>query len=149
MSNFKLLTMKKYIFIILVFFFAFTKNAKAQVPDTLAYLQTIVANKANYIGQPFSVLANSLQIQIKYFFPYASIHHNKNKETSTSIAFYFPVTVNELYLTYPGLEICWQPYLNMHESNIIRQTNTNRGQWNAAAAALYSTAIIADIRLEN
>ncbi len=44
---------------------AFAKDAKSQtsgVPDTLAYLQSIVANKTQFIGQPFSVLKSSLNI---------------------------------------------------------------------------------------
>ena len=60
--------MKKIILIILIITVA--KNVSAQlngVPDTLAYLQTIVANKAQYIGQPFSTLIDNLQIQIKHF----------------------------------------------------------------------------------
>lgn len=77
--------MKKIILIILIITVA--KNVSAQlngVPDTLAYLQTIVANKAQYIGQPFSTLIDNLQIQIKHFIPFASISYDKTKETSTS-----------------------------------------------------------------
>ena len=62
--------MKKFFLILVVVITTFTKDVKAQtygVPDTLAYLLSIVSNKAQYIGQPFSVLKNNLQIQIKYF----------------------------------------------------------------------------------
>jgi len=112
-----------------------TKNINAQtgVPDTLAYLQNIVANKAQYIGQPFSILKNSLQIQVKFFFPFASLPYDKTKETSTQFSFYFPQNADEMYLTYPSLRISWQQYLNANQSNIIRATNNNRGQWNVAA----------------
>ncbi len=127
-----------------------TKNVNAQntgVPDTLAYLQTIVANKSQYIGQPFSVLQNSLQIQIKFFQPFAAIHHDKTKETSTSFAFYFPSDADELYLTFPKLEIYWQVPLNIAQSDNIRSVNNNRGQWNAASANFYANGIIADIKV--
>ncbi|MFN0082047.1 MAG: hypothetical protein ACKVOM_05975 [Ferruginibacter sp.] len=142
--------MKKILFIILVLFSVFIKNSYSQttgVPDTLDYLQTIVANKSQYIGQPFSSLLNNLQIQIKLFQPFAAIHYDKNKETSTSFAFYFPSNADALYLTFPKLEIYWLPYLNKDLSNIIRQNNNNRGQWNSEAILLYSTGIIADIQI--
>ncbi|MBK8710825.1 MAG: hypothetical protein IPL97_02910 [Niastella sp.] len=60
----------KKIVLILAIIMAITKNVEAQtygVPDTLAYLQTIIANKANFIGQPFSTLLNDLQIQVNFF----------------------------------------------------------------------------------
>ena len=60
----------KKILVIMLLFIAFAKESKAQtygVPDTLAYLQNIVASKAQYIGQPFTVLLNDLQIQVKFF----------------------------------------------------------------------------------
>jgi hypothetical protein len=142
--------MKKIFFIIILLFSAFFKNADAQttgVPDTLAYLQTIVANKSQYIGQPFSSLLNNLQIQIKFFQPFGAIHHDKNKETSTSLAFYYPSNNDEHYLTFPKLEIYWSPYLNKNQSNIIRQNNNNKGQWNSEAILFYSTGIIADIKI--
>ena len=90
---------------------AIANEIKAQtygVPDTLSYLQSIVANKAQFTGQPFSVLLDSLKIQIKFFSPFGAIPHDKNKETSTSFAFYFPQTEDEMYLTYPKLRISWQ-----------------------------------------
>ncbi len=80
----------KKIFIILILIITISaKDTYAQngVPDTLAYLQTIVDNKSNYIGQPFSALMNDLQIQIMNFIPFASIPHDKTKETSTSFSF--------------------------------------------------------------
>ena len=101
--------MKKILVIICITLLVFEKNTNAQsgVPDTLAYLQSIVANKAIYIGQPFSVLHRNLQVQIKFFQPFAAIHHDKTKETSTSFAFYFPSNADELYLTFPKLEMYW------------------------------------------
>jgi len=136
--------MKKLIFILL--FFSATKTIKAQVPDTLAYLQSIVATKAQYIGQPFSVLMNNLQIQIKFYFPFASMHADKTKETSTSFAFYFPPTAEEIDLTYPHLEIYWLPSLNADQSRALRSQYRSVG-WNQQIATHYSMGIIADIKL--
>ena len=127
---------------------AVIKNADAQstgVPDTLAYLQTIVANKAQYIGQPFSVLLNSLNIQIKFFTPLGNIPYDKTKETSTHFGFYFPNTVNEIYLTYPSLRISWLPYLN----NIYAHSLYNQfsGAWVPTVVSYYSDRIVADIQI--
>lgn len=125
------------------------KNTKAQstgVPDTLAYLQTIVANKANYIGQPFSVLKSHLQIELKYFHPRRGIVHDTNKETSTHFSFYFPQSADEMYLTYPCLVIYWQTPLNANQSFSLYNTN-NGGGWTAAVANFYANGIIADIKV--
>ncbi len=117
------------------------------VPDTLAYLQTIVANKANYIGQPFSALFNNLQIQTKYFHPIrGGGHYDSNKETSTHFSFYFPQSADELYLTYPCLVIYWQTPLNANHSFSLYNTN-NGGGWTTAVANFYTNGIIADIKV--
>ena len=141
--------MKKTLIIPLLILICSTKNTKAQsgVPDTLAHLQTIIANKVQYIGQPFSVLKNDLQIQIKYFFPFAGHHYDKTKETSTSFGWYIPQNADEIYLAYPLLEIYWQLPLNINQSDIIRGTNNNRGKWNTDASNFYANAIIANIQL--
>jgi hypothetical protein len=136
--------MKKIILIVLII--TFTTNAKAQVPDTLAYLNSIVANKAQFIGQPFSVLMDSLKIQIKYFHPIADITYNKSKETSTSFAFYFPLTADDMYLTYPCLNIYWQPYLNASQSDILWEAN-NGGGWSTVITNFYANGIIFDIKV--
>ncbi len=125
-----------------------TKETKAQgVLDTLAYLNTIVTNKSNYIGQSFSVLYNNLQIQIKYFSPFSAIHYDKNKETSTEFCFYFPQNEGEIYLTYPSLEIYWQPYLNAAQSDVL--FGNTGGGWTTAVANFYVNGIIADIKVRN
>lgn len=84
--------MKKIIFILILSATIFNKVDAQTTPvtDTLAYLHTIVNNKASFIGHPFSTLANSLQIQIKSFFPFASLPYDKTKETSTDFSFTFP-----------------------------------------------------------
>jgi hypothetical protein len=139
----------KKIITIMIFSIAVSVKGNAQTAsDTLTYLQSIVINKAQYIGQPFSILMNNLQLQIKFFSPFAAIHSKRFKETSTSFAFYFPQNADEIYLTYPCLKIYWQPYLNGQQSDIIWENN-NGGGWNSAAATFYSTAIISDIKLED
>lgn len=53
----------KFTFLSILFF---TSQSKAQSLDTLNYLKQFEANKANYIGQPFSKLLNEMtQIQPK------------------------------------------------------------------------------------
>jgi hypothetical protein len=139
--------MKKPLFILFFFFSAFIKNADAQasgVPDTLAYLQSIVANKSKYIGKRFSVVLNSLQIQIKYFSPRESIHYDKYKETSTLFSFYFPKNSEEIYLIYPSLEIYWKPYLNAVQSELLYLQSRLVG-WSSAVAAFYENALISEI----
>lgn len=118
----------------------------ANLSDTLSYLQTIVANKANYIGKPFTTLLNDLQIQIKYFCPLADIPYDKSKETKALFGFYFPQTENEIHLTYPCLRIFWQPYLNASTSHYL-YTKYDGGGWTQEVIDFYSTAIIKDIQI--
>ncbi|MGB3115483.1 MAG: hypothetical protein WBB11_04605 [Ferruginibacter sp.] len=113
----------------------------------MAYLQSIVANKANYIEYPFSLLKSNLQIEIKFFQPFAAIHFDKNKETSTSFVFYFPPSQEEIYLIYPCVEIYWQTPLDITQFDEIRRNNNNRGQWNSSSEANYSNAIVKDIQI--
>lgn len=139
--------MKKALLILLIIV-SVAKSTKGQtgVSDTLAYLQTIVANKSQFIGQPLSTLLKHLQINIKYFQPISSIHYAKSKETSTIFAFNFPKTANDIYLTYPSLKIYWQSYLDAKQSNIIWEANDGGG-WSASAATFYSKNIIFDIKV--
>ena len=141
--------MKKIFFISALLVICFANNTKAQsqpVTDTLSYLNTIVANKASYVGKPFSVLMNDLQIQIKFFFPFADLNHDKTKETSTEFSFYFPPTAEEIYLTYPSLEITWQTNLNASQSRALYTQYRALG-WSNEVATFYSSGIIADIRV--
>lgn len=138
--------MKKVIILIVVVF-AFNVKGHSQVTtDTLDYLRNIVANKAQYVGHPFHVLADTLQLQIKFFSPFAGKAYDKTKETSTSFSFYFPPTQNEMYLTYPKLEIVWQVPLNANQSSVLYDAN-NGGGWSPAVATFYANAIIGDIRV--
>ena len=68
-----------------------------------------------------------------------------NGETSTQIAFYFPINANELHLTYPRLEIYWQKPLDFLVSEVLYRSNDG-GRWVAAVQAFYNNAIISDIK---
>lgn len=120
----------------------------AQNTDTLAYLQTIVANKSQYIGRPFHDLADTMKLQFKFFSPIAAIHYDKTKETSTSFGFYFPQTADDIYLTYPSLDIYWQLYLNADQSSAL-YSQYNGGGWNTAVYDCYKNAIIKDIQVRD
>ena len=138
--------MKKILIILIVLTASLKQlNAQTGVPDTLAYLQSIAANKSRYIGQPFSKLMDSLKIQIKYFNQNTAIVYDISKETSTSFGFYFPQTNSDFYLTYPRLEVYWQTYLNATQSWNLYQTYG--GGWTSSVIAFYSTGIIADIKV--
>ena len=138
--------MKKIALLFTIVSISFIQKTKAQVPDTLAYLQNIVANKSQYVGQPFSVLYNNLQIQVKHFWPNTSIHYAKNKEISTQFAYYFPLSQEDIYLTYPCIEIYWQTPLNANQSGLL-WGNNNGGGWSTAVYNFYKNAIIADIKV--
>lgn len=142
--------MKKILIILFFVIAGSIKNVNSQttgVPDTLAYLQSVVANKTQFIGHQFSTLLDSLKIQIKFFSPFSSIPYDKSKETSTSFSFYYPQNADEIYLTYPSLRISWQPYLDANQSDVIRLNNNNRGRWNSESATFYATGIISDIQI--
>ncbi len=138
--------MKKVLYIIIILIAS--KNTQAQsniLLDTLAYLQQIVANKNFFIGKPFSVLKDSLKLEIKHFSPLPGIHYDFSKETSTSFAFYFPQSPNEVYLTYPKLNISWQPFLNRNQSMLLH--NQNKGKINVDVFTFYANAIIRNIEI--
>lgn len=140
---------KSFIILLILIITVSVKNANAQttgVPDTLVYLQTIVNNKAQFVGKPFSVLMDSLKIQIKHFWPNRSIVYDITKEPSTQFSFYFPQSADEVYLTYPCLEIYWQTPLNGNQSDVLWESN-NGGGWSSAVAAFYANGIIADIKV--
>ena len=132
--------MKKIFFIGFIFIIAITSKVKAQPNiDTLAVLQTIVANKANYIGQPFSVLLSQLPISIKYFLPIPRAN-KRYEERHTSFSFYYSQDANRMY---PSLEIDWQVPLNQTLSySLWTQTS---GAWTSVHSAHYANGIIKDI----
>ena len=138
--------MKNKIFatvLLLVISFSKADAQTTSVPDTLAYLQTIVANKAQYIGQPLSLLLNHLQIEVKEFGPIGGIHHQKDKETSTSFGFYCPIGSNDLYKLSPALRVYWNPYLN--KSSSMWLFSQFGGCWAPQVYNHYANEIVRDI----
>jgi len=51
-------------------------------------LQSLEVNKPQFLGQPFSILMDSLKIQIKYFNQKTGIVYGIRKETSTFFGFF-------------------------------------------------------------
>ncbi|MBC7935740.1 MAG: hypothetical protein H7Y86_10360 [Rhizobacter sp.] len=140
--------MKKIALIIVVTLVSKATEAQIYgVPDTLAYLQTLVANKSQFIGQPFSKLADSLKLQIKYFIPFESLSYDVTKETSTTFAFYKPLTADSVYLIYPCFEVHWYPYLNSSQSETL--FGYFGGGWAPNVCAFYSPGIVADIKIRD
>jgi hypothetical protein len=137
----------KRVLIAFLFSVCLSKVSNARIfnpPDTLTYLQSIVANKANYVGKAFSTLLSDLQIQIKYFSPVGGLAYDTSKETRTLFSFYFPQSADEIYLTYPYLRISWEPYLNANTSHYLYNKNDGGG-WTQAVMDFYRNAIIKDI----
>lgn len=123
---------------------SYAQSVNVQKIDTLGYLRTIIANKTNYIGQPFSTLLKDLKIQIDRFAPIGSIPSDTSRETSTSFSFYFPRSAAEYELTFPKLNISWEPYLNATSSRYLFR-KYNGGGWTQEVINFYSTAIIKDM----
>lgn len=138
--------MKKTAFGLLIITLLFTRNVNAQVPDTLSYLQQIVNNKTFFIGKPFSVLKDSLKINIRFFTLGYAHSYDKNKELATCLGFVFPETAEDFYLVYPMLYIAWQTPLNAVQSDELYRQN-NGGGWSPQVYAFYANAIVADIEI--
>ena len=134
--------MKKVLIIIISVFILHSTCLKAQVADTAVYIQQILLNKNNYIGKPFSVLEKDLKIKIKQFDPFADIHWDQTKETSTFMGFIKPVKMEDF--SFPGLVIFWQPYLD-HKKAWNLFINTNKGDWTSEVSSFYSAGVIRDI----
>lgn len=129
--------------IILTLSLSKTNAQTTGVPDTLVYLRTIVANKSQYIGQPLSLLLNHLQIEVKQFSPFGSIHHKKDNETSTSFGFYCPIGANDRYRLFPALDIYWSP--NLDKSFSMTLFTAFGGCFAPQVYNHYANAIIRDI----
>lgn len=145
--------MKKLAFICIILLGICTTKSFGQsyptpVTDTLNYLRYVVSNKQQFIGQPFSVLNDSLKIQIKYFSPYGAYHFDQSRETHSRFGFNFRNNFAEFYLTYPGIQITWQQPLDLVLAYQIAQGYENTGfAWGTRAYQHYSNAIIKDIRI--
>jgi len=123
-----------------------TQAQGIHVTDTLNYLRYIVSNKQQFIGQSFSVLKDSLKINIKYFCPFGAYHFDQSKETDTEFAFNYSQNLEDFYLTYPSLNIIWQQPLNLPNARqIFRSLVNSNVAWNTKAYQHYANAIIKDI----
>ena len=138
--------MKKVLLILVVFLHAKAQLRAQGVPDTLQYLKTIVQNRSQYIGQPFSKLLKDLEINIQYFSPDGGIWHDRSKETSTSFSFYFPTRAEDINLAYPFLKIIWKDPLNALQSGSIYD-QSDRGRFSSEARLFYLSGIIEDIKI--
>jgi hypothetical protein len=126
---------------------SFCQSYPTPITDTASYLRYIVANKHQFIGQPFSTLYNFLQISPKMFTPHADLHHNYYAETRITLSFKFVSTAEELSTTYPHLGIVWQPpYLNRQEGLDMKFLYQRQGVgWNTVIYNRYQNIIIKDI----
>ena len=138
--------MNRAFLIAFVAFFSFLSRAQAQI-DTVAYLQTLVANKTQFIDQPFTKLRDCLKLQIKYFGPYASKPSDIYKETSTIFAFCKPGSASEVYMIYPCIEVYWRSPLNAGQSDVL--FGNTGGAWTNTVFNFYSSGVISDIKIRN
>ena len=138
--------MKRLLAILVLFACIFSVQAQTRpVTDTVNYLKTFETNKTKYIGKPFSNLLDSLQIDIRYFGPLASLTYDKSKETSTRFYFIIPEYLEDIQSGY--IQIFWEPYLNADQSSIIFDEAADNDRWNTAAKAFYKNGIIKDIKV--
>ena len=109
--------------------------------DTLNYLKQFEAHKANYIGQPFSVLLNNMTLmQPKTVWPKSP--HNKNIRTGSMFIF------NHKELSYHNaivLYIEWETPLPSSETKAL--STANQFYFTNDEKSFYGNKIIKDIRV--
>jgi hypothetical protein len=127
---------------------SFCQSYPTPVTDTLGYLRHLVANKQQFIGQPFSVLNDSLKIQIKYFSPFGAYHHDQSKETDSEFGFNNSIDIADFYLTYPRIRIYWQQPLGLYQAiQLTYLYNGSMVAWGTRAYQHYANAVVKDVRL--
>ena len=130
--------MKKLITIL--FFAIMAKSAAAQI-DTLAYLKTFEQQKAQYIGQPFSVLLTAMgQIQPKTVWGGRNIRHKTQIPYCT---FYFVSPNNAFSSGVIYMIIDWQTTIPLQDVNYY--TNKNHDNFTNEERQFYGSKIIKDI----
>ncbi|HNP33975.1 MAG TPA: hypothetical protein PKN96_11845 [Flavobacterium sp.] len=135
--------MKYYRIFFFISIFCYSFSSEAQSSDTLTYLNHIVATKSNYIGRPFSVLLDSLQLPIKAFNISTYRSQNLKKESSILIGFAYANTPETIDLTFPRLEIIWQiPNDAIATWDLYRIYD---GAWNPSVQGYYQNKIILDL----
>ncbi|MDY0090832.1 MAG: hypothetical protein RBR78_10775 [Flavobacteriaceae bacterium] len=119
--------------------FTFTNKMNAQM-DTLTYVKTFEINKANYIGQPLSVLLNDMTlIQPKtiWFVPIT------NKKTMVKESLFKFCEVRHSYKNAITLRITWQDYIPF--SQVDYYQNLNDFFFTNDERLFYGNKIIEDI----
>lgn len=131
------------LFLVCICSFSAAQAQTTPITDTVAYLKSIEARKAEFIGKPFSVLLKELKLPIIGFSPIGGKHSDKSAETGTIFDFYTddPQESEDETL----LDILWQTPLNKEKSSKIAGKTQPRGKWNAEALENYKDAIIRDI----
>ena len=116
-----------------------------QLPDTTAYLENIVKNKAQYIGKPFSALEKDLKIRIIGYTPIEETPMDISKEGSTVLIFGNPnkkTNFSEYFL----FVIFWKEPLNMNEVDTYYKKYHNY-DWTDEIEEHYKNGIIRNIEV--
>lgn len=138
--------MRKHIIITLTILFLFITGRSQTVPitDTLAYLKSIEARKAEFISQPFSKLLNELNINIVEFGPVASNSSDIMQETGSILRFKY-ADINRNYNDDPICIIYWRSYVDIDKSDSIATQTDVYGKWTDSAKLYYQNFIVDDI----
>lgn len=127
------------IFTILVLTISFKCFAQL---DTLNYLKQFEANKANYIGQPFSKLLNDMtQIQPKTAWPAPNF---KNKNYNYDVSFNFCDKVFSFYNVI-NLRIEWQTPIPRADARYYE--DLNHFYFTNDERSYYGSKIVKDIKV--
>jgi hypothetical protein len=122
-------------------FVLLAKNSSAQI-DTFAFLKNFELQKAQYIGQPFSVLLNAMgQVQPK------SAWYGRNARNKTQIPYCtFNFVTPDNCFSYLGvitMLVDWQTSIPLQD--IKYYTNLNHFYFTNSERQFYSNKIIKDI----
>ena len=112
--------------IILLGFFCTTmlvcKSQSSRI-DTLQYLINIEKSKQNYVGKPFAVLINSLEIKPLSAF---SVFASNDKNSLVETAFFFENTIDRVKAGSIRMIIIWQEKSkNIQEAWKLEKKGTN------------------------
>lgn len=127
--------------VILFVIFTFTNTMNAQM-DTLTYVKTFEINKANYIGQPLSVLLNDMTLIQPKTIWFTPISKNKNMVKESRFKF---CEMRHSYKNAITLEITWENYIPF--SQVDYYQNLNDFFFTNDERLFYGNKIIADIRV--
>ncbi|MDY0090831.1 MAG: hypothetical protein RBR78_10770 [Flavobacteriaceae bacterium] len=126
---------------VLFVIFTFTNTMNAQM-DTLTYIKTFEINKANYIGQPLSVLLNDMTlIQPKTVWAVPIT----NKKTMIKESIFNFCEKDYSFKNAITLRITWQDYIPYSQVSVYE--NDNNFYFTNDERLFYGSKIIADIRV--